>query len=112
MSSLARHNEGMRGLVAEDHVVVAGRIAEGLRGAGLAVDVVTDGSAALTHAGLTAYDVIVLARDLPGVHGDRVCRTLAGGRARILMLTAAAGVDDRVGGLELGAADYPPQPLG
>ena len=72
----------------EDHVVLAGRITEGLRDAGLAPDVVNDGSAALTQAGLTAYDVIVLDRDLPVVHGDQVCRTLAGGSARILMLTA------------------------
>jgi len=101
----------MRVLVAEDHAVLAGRIAEGLRDAGLAVDVAGDGAAALSQAGLTAYDVIVLDRDLPVVHGDRVCRTLAGGGARILMLTAAAGVDDRVGGLELGADDYLPKPF-
>ena len=101
----------MRVLVAEDHVVLAGRIAEGLRDVGLAVDVVNDGAAALAQAGLTGYDVIVLDRDLPVVHGDTVCRTLAGGGARILMLTAAAGVDDRVGGLELGADDYLPKPF-
>jgi len=64
-------------LVTEDHVVLAGRITEGLRDAGLALDVVNDGSAALTQAGLTAYDVIVLDRDLPVVHGDQVRRTLA-----------------------------------
>lgn len=101
----------MRVLVAEDHVVLADRIAEGLRDAGLAVDVVNDGSAALTEAQLTAYDVIVLDRDLPSVHGDQVCRTLAGRDARILMLTAAAGVDDRVDGLELGADDYLGKPF-
>ncbi|MEV4411823.1 response regulator transcription factor [Catellatospora sp. NPDC049609] len=101
----------MRVLVAEDHVVLADRIAEGLRDAGLAVDVVNDGSAALTEAELTAYDVIVLDRDLPAVHGDQVCRTLAGRDARILMLTAAAGVDDRVDGLELGADDYLGKPF-
>ena len=101
----------MRVLVAEDHVVLAGRIAEGLRNAGLAVDVVNDGAAALTQADLTAYDVIVLDRDLPMVHGDQVCRTLAGGSARILMLTAAAAVDDRVDGLELGADDYLGKPF-
>jgi DNA-binding response OmpR family regulator len=101
----------MRVLVAEDHVVLADRIAEGLRDAGLAADVVHDGQAALTQAGLTAYDVIVLDRDLPVVHGDQVCRTLAGGDARILMLTAAAGVDDRVDGLELGADDYLGKPF-
>jgi DNA-binding response OmpR family regulator len=101
----------MRVLVAEDHVVLADRIAEGLRDAGLAVDVVNDGQAALTQAGLTAYDVVVLDRDLPVVHGDQVCRTLAGGAARILMLTAAAAVDDRVDGLELGADDYLGKPF-
>jgi DNA-binding response OmpR family regulator len=83
----------------------------GLRDAGLAVDVVNDGQAALTQAGLTAYDVVVLDRDLPVVHGDQVCRTLAGGAARILMLTAAAAVDDRVDGLELGADDYLGKPF-
>jgi DNA-binding response OmpR family regulator len=101
----------MRVLVVEDHVVLADRIAEGLRDAGLAADVVHDGQAALTQAGLTAYDVLVLDRDLPLVHGDQVCRTLAGGAARILMLTAAAAVDDRVDGLELGADDYLGKPF-
>jgi DNA-binding response OmpR family regulator len=101
----------MRVLVVEDHVVLADRIAEGLRDAGLAADVVHDGQAALTQADLTAYDVIVLDRDLPVVHGDQVCRTLAGGAARILMLTAAAAVDDRVDGLELGADDYLGKPF-
>jgi DNA-binding response OmpR family regulator len=101
----------MRVLVAEDHVVLADRIAEGLRDAGMAVDVVNDGAAALVQADLTAYDVIVLDRDLPAVHGDRVCRKLAGGFSRILMLTAAADVDDRVDGLELGADDYLPKPF-
>ena len=103
--------DAMRVLVAEDHVLLAGRIAEGLRDAGLAVDVAHDGAAALTQAGLAGYDVIVLDRDLPVVHGDQVCRKLAGGSARILMLTAAAGVDDRVDGLELGADDYLGKPF-
>jgi DNA-binding response OmpR family regulator len=111
MSPPPAHNGLMRVLVAEDHVVLADRIAEGLRDAGLAVDVVNDGQAALTQAGLTAYDVVVLDRDLPVVHGDQVCRTLAGGAARILMLTAAAAVDDRVDGLELGADDYLGKPF-
>src|SRR5262249_9653655 len=111
MSSPQTHNGVMRVLVAEDHVVLAGRIAEGLRDAGLAVDVACDGAVALTLAGLTAYDVIVRDRDLPVVHGDQVCRTLAGGSARILMLTAAAAVDDRVDGLELGADDYLGKPF-
>ena len=101
----------MRVLVVEDHAVLAGRIAEGLSQAGMAVDTVHDGAAALEAAGQTAYDVIVLDRDLPVLHGDRVCRTLAGSGPRILMLTAAAGVEDRVGGLELGADDYLPKPF-
>jgi DNA-binding response OmpR family regulator len=103
----------MRVLVAEDHTMLAARIAEGLRDAGLAVDVVHDGAAALDAAGHTAYDVVVLDRDLPAVHGDQVCRTLATaqGGARILMLTAASGVDDRVDGLELGADDYLGKPF-
>ena len=98
-------------LVVEDHATLAGRIAQGLRQAGMAVDAVHDGAAALEAAAQTAYDVIVLDRDLPIVHGDRVCRTLAGGGPRILMLTAAAGVDDRVDGLELGADDDLPKPF-
>jgi DNA-binding response OmpR family regulator len=101
----------MRVLVAEDHVTLADRIAQGLRQAGMAVDAVHDGAAALEAAAQTAYDVIVLDRDLPAVHGDRVCRALAGGGPRILMLTAAAGVDDRVDGLELGADDYLGKPF-
>ena len=103
----------MRVLVAEDHVALAGRIAEGLRNGGMAVDVVHDGAAALQAASEVAYDVLVLDRDLPRVHGDSVCRTLVRNRApvRILMLTAAAEVDDRVDGLELGADDYLGKPF-
>jgi DNA-binding response OmpR family regulator len=101
----------MRVLVAEDHATLAGRIAQGLSQAGLAVDTVHDGAAALEAVAQTAYDVIVLDRDLPCVHGDRVCRTVAGSGPRILMLTAAASVDDRVDGLELGADDYLPKPF-
>lgn len=101
----------MRVLVVEDHVTLAQRIAQGLRGAGIAVDTVTDGAAALEAAESTAYDVIVLDRDLPVVHGDEVCRAVAGSGPRILMLTAAAAVDQRVDGLELGADDYLPKPF-
>jgi DNA-binding response OmpR family regulator len=101
----------MRVLVAEDHVTLADRIAQGLRQAGMAVDAVHDGAAALEAAAQAGYDVIVLDRDLPAVHGDRVCRTLAGSGPRILMLTAAAGVEDRVDGLELGADDYLGKPF-
>jgi DNA-binding response OmpR family regulator len=101
----------MRVLVVEDHATLAGRIAQGLRQAGLAVDAVHDGAAAVEAAALTTYDVIVLDRDLPVVHGDHVCRVLAGSGPRILMLTAAAEVDDRVDGLELGADDYLGKPF-
>ena len=111
MSCLPAHTGEMRVLVAEDHVTLAGRIAQGLTQAGMAVDAVHDGAAALEAAAHTAYDVIVLDRDLPSVHGDRVCRTLAGGGPRILMLTAAADVEDRVDGLELGADDYLGKPF-
>jgi DNA-binding response OmpR family regulator len=92
-------------------VTFADRIAQGLRQAGMAVDTVYDGAAALEAVAHTAYDVMVLDRDLPVVHGDRVCRTVAGTGPRILMLTAAADVEDRVDGLELGADDYLPKPF-
>jgi DNA-binding response OmpR family regulator len=102
----------MRVLVVEDHVTLAARVGEGLRDAGMAVDVVHDGAAALAGAATTDYDVIVLDRDLPLVHGDRVCRTLADtADARILLLTAATSVADRVDGLELGADDYLGKPF-
>ena len=101
----------MRVLVAEDHATLAGRIAQGLRQAGMAVDTVHDGAAALDAVALTDYDVIVLDRDLPVVHGDRVCREVAGSGPRILMLTAASHVDDRIDGLELGADDYLGKPF-
>src|ERR1700733_12108783 len=102
---------GMRVLLVEDHATLAGRIAERLRNAGLAVDTVHDGAAALKTVALTAYDVIVLDRDLPVVHGDRVCRELSGSGPRILMLTAAGEVEDRADGLELGADDYLGKPF-
>ena len=98
-------------LVVEDHVTLAARIAQGLRQAGMAVDAVYDGAAALQAAAQAAYDVIVLDRDLPVVHGDRVCREVAGSGPRILMLTAAGEVEDRVNGLELGADDYLGKPF-
>jgi DNA-binding response OmpR family regulator len=101
----------MRVLVVEDHATLANRIAQGLRQAGMATDAAYDGAAALDAAAQTDYDVIVLDRDLPLLHGDRVCRDLAGSGPRILMLTAAADVDDRVEGLELGADDYLGKPF-
>ena len=100
-------------LVVEDHEVLGRTIATGLRREGMAVDVVGDGIDALDHLANTRYDVVVLDRDLPGVHGDEVCRRLvAGGSAcRVLMLTAARTVKERVDGLELGADDYLPKPF-
>jgi DNA-binding response OmpR family regulator len=113
MSSALVQNGLVRVLVVEDHVVLANRIGEGLRDAGFAVDVVYDGAAALQSTTSTAYDVVVLDRDLPAVHGDRVCGRLVrdGSPSRILMLTAAADVQDRVEGLELGADDYLGKPF-
>ncbi|GAA4096502.1 MULTISPECIES: response regulator transcription factor [Actinomadura] len=103
----------MRVLVVEDERLLADTIAEGLREQALAVDVAYDGDAALERASHTAYDVVVLDRDLPVVHGDEVCRMLVdrsyGGR--ILMLTAAGDVGQRVDGLALGADDYLPKPF-
>jgi DNA-binding response OmpR family regulator len=104
-------NAGMRVLVVEDHTTLADRIAQGLRQAGMAVDAAYDGATALAATEETAYDVIVLDRDLPAVHGDEVARRVAGSGPRILMLTAAAEVDDRVDGLELGADDYLGKPF-
>jgi DNA-binding response OmpR family regulator len=103
----------MRVLVVEDHVELADTIAAGLRREGMAIDTVHDGKAALVQAGLYEYDVILLDRDLPGLHGDRVCERLTAGdgRARILMLTASGGIADRVSGLGLGADDYLPKPF-
>jgi DNA-binding response OmpR family regulator len=103
----------MRVLVIEDHPKLALTVAAGLRNAGMAVDVVFDGRDAIEHAVGADYDVIVLDRDLPGVHGDDVCRRLIadGGTARVLMLTAAGDVADRVHGLGLGADDYLPKPF-
>ncbi len=103
----------MRVLVVEDNEVVAQAIATGLRDQGIAVNVAGDGAAGLDKAGLSPYDVIVLDRDLPLVHGDDVCARLAGrpGGARILMLTAAGAPNDRVGGLSLGADDYLAKPF-
>jgi DNA-binding response OmpR family regulator len=108
-----RHHGTVRVLVVEDHKVLADRIAEGLRDAGMAVDVAYDGAAAMEVAACTGYDVIVLDRDLPRVHGDAVCASLVAGpaEARILMLTAAAAVEDRVDGLNLGADDYLGKPF-
>ena len=103
----------MRVLVAEDFEVLAQSIGTGLRREGMAVDVVLDGDDALERLAVTRYDVVVLDRDLPGVHGDEVCRRIAadGAGSRVLMLTAASTVRDRVEGLGLGADDYLPKPF-
>ncbi|MFL6105945.1 MAG: response regulator transcription factor [Marmoricola sp.] len=101
----------MRVLLVEDEPRLARHVEDGLRDAGFAVDVALDGATALEKAAATAYDVVVLDRDLPHVHGDEVCRQLRVGPARILMLTASAGIEDRIAGLELGADDYLAKPF-
>jgi DNA-binding response OmpR family regulator len=103
----------MRVLLVEDHAKLAMALASGLRQAGMAVDVVFDGNDALEHLAVTSYDVVVLDRDIPGVHGDDVCQAIAAGGSpsRVLMLTAAGAVGDRVEGLGIGADDYLPKPF-
>jgi len=103
----------MRVLVAEDFEILAKAIASGLRREGMAVDVALDGDDALESVAVTRYDVVVLDRDLPGTHGDEVCRQIVAGGAgsRVLMLTAASTVADRVDGLGIGADDYLPKPF-
>jgi len=99
--------------VVEDHRRLAFAVAEGLRREGMAVDLAFEGASALAHVAVNHYDVVVLDRDLPGVHGDQVCRALVAQRSetRVLMLTAASTIRDRVDGLELGADDYLPKPF-
>jgi DNA-binding response OmpR family regulator len=103
----------MRVLVIEDDGELAGAIGVGLRREQMAVDIALDGAAGLEQALVTGYDVIVLDRDLPVLHGDEVCARLveAGCRSRVLMLTAAATIEDRVAGLGRGADDYLPKPF-
>jgi DNA-binding response OmpR family regulator len=103
----------MRVLVVEDEALLAGAIAEWLRQQSHAVDVAGDGEAALERLTVNDYDVVVLDRDLPKLPGDDVCRALVDSRAsvRVLMLTAAAEVGDRVAGLSLGADDYLTKPF-
>jgi DNA-binding response OmpR family regulator len=103
----------VRVLVVEDERVLADAIATGLRRETLAVDVAYDGAGALERTSVNEYDVVVLDRDLPKVHGDEVCRRLVAERnpARILMLTAAGDLDDKVEGLSIGADDYLPKPF-
>ncbi|MFF4544625.1 response regulator transcription factor [Streptomyces sp. NPDC001435] len=103
----------MRVLVAEDHVELADSVARVLRREGMAVDVVYDGMDALEHTSLIDYDVVILDRDLPKVHGDEVCSALVRQpqHARVLMLTASSTIADRVEGLSIGADDYLPKPF-
>src|SRR5215472_9053904 len=108
-----RHRCDMRVLLIEDDAEMAEAVAVGLRRTRMAVDVAHDGPAGLERALVYDYDVIVLDRDLPGMHGDQVCAELiaAGRRGRVLMLTAAAAMQDQVDGLTLGADDYLPKPF-
>ncbi|HZO76686.1 MAG TPA: response regulator transcription factor [Solirubrobacteraceae bacterium] len=103
----------MRVLVVEDIPRHANRIAEGLRDQGIAVDVAYDGQEAISKVTVNPYDVVLLDRDLPGIHGDQLCQliTHTGDPPMILMLTAAGGPADRVKGLALGADDYLPKPF-
>ncbi|PRX22800.1 DNA-binding response OmpR family regulator [Actinoplanes italicus] len=113
---MSRHrlaSAGMRILVAEDERFLAALVAEGLREQAMAVDVAHDGAAALERLAVNDYDVLVLDRDLPVVHGDDVCEQLSRGGApvRILMLTASGELTDRIDGLNLGADDYLAKPF-
>ena len=112
-AGMPRKGEAVRVLVIEDDAEMAQTVATGLRHARMAVDVALDGPAGLERALINGYDVIVLDRDLPGLNGDEVCGRLvaAGCRSRVLMLTAAAGTEDLVEGLGLGADDYLPKPF-
>jgi two-component system, OmpR family, response regulator VanR len=103
----------VRVLVAEDEPRIAGAVARGLRREGMAVDVAEDGAAALYKTRVVPYDVVVLDRDLPAVHGDDVCRAIAAEQpeTKVLMLTAARSTDDLVTGLSLGADDYLAKPF-
>ncbi|MER5941980.1 response regulator transcription factor [Streptomyces sp. NPDC001928] len=103
----------MRVLVIEDEVMLAEALQSGLRSAAMAVDIVHDGEAALEHLAVTEYDAAVLDRDLPGVHGDQLCGLIVENHpaCRILMLTAARRLGDKVAGLELGADDYLTKPF-
>src|ERR1700761_2645662 len=103
----------MRVLIAEDHIELAQDIADGLRDRGIATDVAHDGEAALQKGSVYRYDVIVLDRDLPTLHGDKVCAARRDGPSAppILMLPAAAAIGDRVEGLNLGADDYLAKPF-
>jgi two-component system, OmpR family, response regulator VanR len=108
-----RHARSVRVLIAEDELRLADAIARGLRRQGFAVDLAPDGEQALVKSRVVRYDVLVLDRDLPGVHGDDVCRTVRDERPEtgILMLTAAGALEDVIEGLSLGADDYLAKPF-
>jgi DNA-binding response OmpR family regulator len=108
-----RENRDVRILIAEDEQVLADRLAAGLRQQAFAVDVSYAGDTALERLAVNPYDVVILDRDLPKVHGDDVCREVVRSApgTRILMLTASGSVQDRVNGLNLGADDYLPKPF-
>jgi two-component system response regulator VanR len=103
----------MRVLIVEDDTFIAEALLDGLSREAMAADLATDGAAALARLACNAYDVVVLDRDLPVVHGDEVCREITEryNGVRVLMLTAASALDDRVDGLRLGADDYLPKPF-
>jgi len=101
----------VRVLIVEDQELLANTLAKGLRHEGMAADVAYDGRRGLELAIANPYDVVVLDRDLPGMRGDDVCREIADGTIRILMLTASGSLHDRVEGLNLGADDYLPKPF-
>jgi DNA-binding response OmpR family regulator len=103
----------MRVLVVEDVRRLADDIAEGLRDQGMAVDVAYDGLTAAAKVGIATYEVVVLDRDLPGIHGDALCRMITDAEqpAMVLMLTAADSPGERVAGLTLGADDYLAKPF-
>lgn len=103
----------MRVLLVEDAPTLARRIAEGLRDQRMAVDVAYDGNEAATRLNINRYDVVVLDRDIPGIHGDQLCKMITAGQdaPMVLMLTAAGAPDERVAGLALGADDYLPKPF-
>jgi DNA-binding response OmpR family regulator len=106
-------DERVRVLLADDERMLADTVAEGLRQRAMAVDVVYDGDSALERLDVNRYDVAVLDRDMPGHTGDEVCRRIvdSGANTRVLLLTAAAGIRDRVEGLGLGADDYLTKPF-
>jgi DNA-binding response OmpR family regulator len=111
--SWLRHPLFVRVLIAEDERRLADAIARGLRREGMAVDLAPDGNEALMKSRVVRYDVVVLDRDLPGLHGDEVCRLVRSERPEtgILMLTAAGALEDLVEGLSIGADDYMPKPF-